>query len=676
MNENKFKLFLFLIVLILFFTAGISIYNKAQTAGQPNILLITLDTTRADHLPCYGYSFPTMPFLCNLATTKGTIYDRAFTTAPLTFPAHTSLFTGMEPQRHLMLDNGLFRFGKDKETLATILKKNGYSTYAYISAAILDRSYGLNSGFDLYDDNVRMGKREYFNFKERAASQVLDSILNSVDSWKKPYFAWIHFYDPHDPYLPPSPYDQQFKNPYDGELAFVDAQMKRLFDALKNKNKWQSKTDWACILGDHGEDLGDFNELRHGILITPSTIKIPFIILSPDASGKHINNIVSISDVAPTILNLLNLWNEQYKNKMDGKPVSSSPEKHAPITIATMMPFFSFRWSPLIAELDYPYMLIKGSRNELFNIDKDPMMKSNLNDKEKQIFISLNRSLEKIKRKLTEKMNPDQKNIENREALYSLGYAGTMSSNMPKEPFILPDARDRVYVYKETLESKHLIIEQKWNEALEKYSSLIKADPSNTMVLGNLATIYENLGDTKKTENILLHVKELLPDMDFPYQHLGEFYMRQNRLEEAEKYLKIGLQKNKRDADMYNDLFQIAFNQKNVNAAFDILKQAETNGVKDIELAVFLSILSRNKGLWQEALNALKTAEELDPNDERIFIEKANILCKPASPLNDKCPSLLQNMTPDAKQRAEVWADAAEWYASKRTAPAKPLLLD
>ena len=656
-------------VAFLLIIACVSIQKEASTASQPNILIITLDTTRADHLPCYKYPHPTMPFLCSIAQAQGTLYEKAFTTAPITFPAHVSLFTGLEPQKHLMLDNGLFKMGTEQETLAKILKKTGYSTYAYISAAILDRIYGLDAGFDLYDDNIRMGKREFFNYKERAASQVVDTVLRNLDSWKKPYFAWIHFYDPHDPYLPPPPYDKQFKNPYDGEIAFVDAQIKRLFEVLKSKNKWQQTSDWAFILGDHGEDLGDFNEIRHGILITPATIEIPLIVLSPGASGKRISNVVSITDVAPTILNLLNLWDEKAKSKMNGTPLTSAPLKRSPIMITTMMPFFSFRWSPLIGELDYPRLFIKGSKNELFNIETDPKMKTKLNDKDKQVFTSLNNSLEKIKKQLITKMNPSVQNNERREQMIALGYTGTVSKNMPKDPFIMPDARDKVYIYKQFLESKHFVTEGKWNEALDKFSSLAKADPSNTLLLNNLATIYENMGDIKKSEDILLKVKDLIPDMDYPYLDLGEFYVRQNKLDEAEKYFKIGLQKNKRYVDIFNALFQMAINQQNMDKAYEILKQAQNNGVKDIEMSIFYAILSRNKGMWQDAFNALKDAELLDPTDERIAIEKVNVTCKPATTIKDKCIPTLQSLNSEIKKAAEIWAAAAEWYSAKKQYP-------
>src|SRR4030042_1150832 len=277
-NYNLYVLLFSVSSFLFFIVPGDTRANPAQKSQRPNILLITLDTTRADRLECYGYKLKTLPYLCELAEKKALLYQHAFSNVPLTLPAPASLLTGLDVHNHLVLDNGLFRLDKKTTTLPSLLKKNGYSTYAYISAAVLDRVYGLDNGFDKYDDNVRMGKREFFDYKERAASQVMSVVEKDIPSWKQPWFVWIHFYDPHDPYVPPRPFDSAYSDPYDGELAFVDSQIKKLFDQLTSTKKWQFSSDWAFVIGDHGEDIGDFNEVRHGILITLPTIHVPFIV--------------------------------------------------------------------------------------------------------------------------------------------------------------------------------------------------------------------------------------------------------------------------------------------------------------------------------------------------------------------------------------------------------------
>lgn len=662
--KERIRLWLIIIlVCIKFFCVSKCISGELKNRKLPNILLITLDTTRADHLPCYGYKINTMPFLCKLATEQGIIYERTYTTSPLTLPAHTSILTGLMPDEHKVLNNGVYKLSKDKISIASLLKKAGYSTYAYISSAVLDRIYGLDKGFDLYEDSVRVGKREFFDFRERAASQVMDSVEKSLPNWKQPWFVWIHFYDPHDPYVPPDIYRNKFSNPYDGELAFVDDQIKRLFEELQKNGKWNSQLDYAFIIGDHGEDLGDFNEMRHGILITTSTIKVPFIILSPENKNKRISEPAYIIDVAPTILKILNLWSD--KIPMAGHPLIPFRNIDRSIFIATYMPLFSFRWSPQIALLRYPYLLIKGSRDELFDIRKDEKMQKKLDIKKEKIYTQLNRELNKLKDKINTFLEPTAKDLEKLEKLRSLGYVAGISSNMPKNPFSLPDARDRVYIYKGLLEGEELIKNHKWQIAFEKLSEYIKTDPNNTLILKNLANFYESFGDLNKAEANLIKIKELLPDMDYPYFNLGEFYIRHGRIQEGEQLLKMALEKNPRYADAYLVLFQLAIHQKDLKKAAELLNKAKVNNVEDGDLLIYSSIINRDKGNWQEAYNAISRAEELIVMNQRLLIEKANVLCKNNSPYLNKCEAFLRSLEPKDKEYAEIWVLAAEWFALK-----------
>lgn len=654
-----------ILFLILFSVIGDKFIEASSGKNRklPNILLITLDTTRADHLPCYGYSVNTTPYLCQLATEKGIIYKKAYSSSPLTLPAHASILTGLMSNEHKILNNGLYKLSKDKITIAKRLKSAGYFTYAYISSAVLDRIYGLDAGFDLYEDSVRVGKREFFDFRERAASQVMDSVEKGVRQWKKPWFVWIHFYDPHDPYVPPDKYLYKFKNPYDGELAFVDDQIKRLFTELENNHQWDFNSDYAFIVGDHGEDLGDFNEMRHGILITTSTIRVPFIILLPDKQKITISEPVSIIDVAPTILKILNLWSD--KLHMQGKPLLPSRISLDELFISTFMPYYSFRWSPQIAILYYPYLLIRGSKDELFDIQKDERMQEKLDVKKESIFPKLSKELNKFKGVIMSIPKPTVQDLEKLEKLRSLGYADSVSSDMPKDAFSLPDARDRVYIYKALLDGEELIKNHKWQIAYERLSELILVDPYNTLLLKNLANFYESFGEYQKAEANLIKIKELLPDMDYPYFNLGEFYIRRGRIQEGEQLLRIALQQNPRYADAYLDLFQLAIHQKDLKKAEQLLKEARENNVEDGDLLVYTSIISRDKGNWQEAYNAINSAEELIVMNQRLLIEKANVLCKIDSPYINKCEAFLKNLKTEEKEYAEIWVLAAEWFAWK-----------
>jgi len=273
--------------------------------------------------------------------------------------------------------------------------------------------------------------------------------------------------------------------------------------------------------------------------------------------------------------------------------------------------------------------------------------------------------LNKIKGNLIKHMNPDINNLEGIENIRSLGYVGSISKNMPKDPFSLPDAREKSHIYKEYFHSAKLVTNQQWQEALKISLALEKEDPYNTLLLNRLASIYEHLGDLKKSEEILLKVKSLIPDMDYPYFHLGQFYMRHNNFEQAKKYYQIALQKNPRYADVYLDLFQIAMSQRNEAEAYSILKSAISNKVKDVDLCLYFAIFSRNNKKYNDALNSINDAILLNPIDERLQIEKINILCKPDSPFNDKCLSFFKSLPYQANQIAEPWAAVAEFLANQ-----------
>ena len=231
--------------------------EKPQTAPKPasdslSVLLITLDTTRADRLGCYGYEQAKTPALDALAS-SGVRFVQAFTSVPLTLPAHTTLLTGVQPRVHQVRVNGAVALGDEIPTLAEMFKQQGYRTGAFVSAFVLAQTFGLERGFDVYDDETTFGEDE--GHAERRADQVCDAALRWLESNpKQAFFAWVHFFDPHHPYEPPAPFDGELDDPYDGEIAFMDAQLARLFDWLRTKGL--TERTLVIAVGDHGESFG------------------------------------------------------------------------------------------------------------------------------------------------------------------------------------------------------------------------------------------------------------------------------------------------------------------------------------------------------------------------------------------------------------------------------------
>ncbi len=255
-------------------------------AARPNVVLVTLDTTRADHLGCYGYPQATTPNLDALAR-HGVVFAHASSVAPLTLPAHSSILTGMQPTFHGVRVNGSTALGQSQETLAEVLSAKGYQTGAFVGAFVLDGRWGLNQGFDHYDDRFDLKKYKHLDLAavQRPGNEVMDAALAWLESHKQgPFFAWIHLYDAHSPYEPPEPFLSRYQGRgpaglYDGEIAFADAQVGRLVGWLQAAAIDQKTV--LVIIGDHGEGLGSHGEGTHGYFVYDYATRVPFLVVTP-----------------------------------------------------------------------------------------------------------------------------------------------------------------------------------------------------------------------------------------------------------------------------------------------------------------------------------------------------------------------------------------------------------
>src|SRR5258705_3933397 len=266
--------------------------NAAQAAAQtpeksaPNVVLITIDTLRADHLGCYGYKQIKTPNIDAMAA-DGARFERAYTVVPVTLPSHTAMLTGTYPMLSGMHDFSANKLGPQQTTLASVLKQAGYVTGAVVASAVLDSRFGLNQGFDFYYDHFDFSRLEESNLDEmeRPGNVVADQALDwlAKNSQKK-FFLWMHLYDPHYPYHPPEPYGREYADrPYAGEIAFADEQVGRLLRFLKDKGVYQNTV--IVLSGDHGESLGEHGEKTHGFFIYNATMHVPLIIHLPGKSA-------------------------------------------------------------------------------------------------------------------------------------------------------------------------------------------------------------------------------------------------------------------------------------------------------------------------------------------------------------------------------------------------------
>tara|TARA_Y100000294_G_C8536189_1_gene329171 strand:+ start:413 stop:1477 length:1065 start_codon:yes stop_codon:yes gene_type:complete len=327
----KTKISRWLSLLLLLLPAGCTTILDTSDA---DVIIISVDTLRADHLGIYGYKQIRTPNIDRLGK-NGVVFEHARVSTPLTLPSHTSILTGLYPPSHGVRDNGKYKASENLTTLAEIFKNKGYNTGAVVGSFVLDRRFGLDQGFDHYDDsgfNKKAGGEEIFFIAERTAKEVTDRALEWVQSLygvdsktvavkglsgneNKNFFLLVHYFDPHGLYSPPQPYASIYKGkPYDGEIAYTDEQIGLLLDGIAEIRG--NKQRVVVLTSDHGESLGEHGEMTHGTYIYDSTVHVPLIISAPDKiKARRIEWRVRSIDIAPTLLELVGT---KYDGKMDG----------------------------------------------------------------------------------------------------------------------------------------------------------------------------------------------------------------------------------------------------------------------------------------------------------------------------------------------------------------------
>ena len=339
---------------------------------KPNVLLITLDTLRPDHLGAYGYNKIQTPVLDRLAK-NGVLFQQAVCQTPLTLVSHSSIFTGLNPNVHGVRDNGYFTLSSNHKTLAEYLKDEGYSSAAFIGSAVLDRKHGLAQGFDWYSryqPTIIVGM-ESQRRAEEVVSETLDWLQKSND--KNPLFLWIHLYDPHTPYDPPEPFRSQYpSSPYDGEIAYTDHVLGALFTQLEQLGFL--KNTIVVAMGDHGESLGEHREMDHGYYVYDATIKIPMIISWPGhVKPRVVTEQVQEIDLLPTIADLIGFQTDGSVQGKSLKRVIEGTKINLPPAYAeSLTPKLFYGWSELTSIRSDDWKYIEAPQPELYNLKEDP----------------------------------------------------------------------------------------------------------------------------------------------------------------------------------------------------------------------------------------------------------------------------------------------------------------
>jgi len=493
----------------------------ASGVEKPNVILITLDTTRADHLACYGYAGVSTPNLDAIAG-RGVLFEQAATATPLTLPAHSTIMTGMYPTYHGVRVNGNTALGDDQTTLAEVLAAQGYETGAFIGAFVLDGRWGLKQGFTHYDDQFDLKKYKHLDLGEvqRPGNEIVDAALAWLDTAKdKPFFAWVHLYDPHVPYAPPEPYASEYarRGPsglYDGEIAFMDEQVGRLTGWLAANGL--DKSTVVIFIGDHGEALGSHGEGTHGYYIYDYAMHVPFVVSAPFDSlrGRRVSAQVSTADVFPTLLDLVGAAPpaKVQGRSLVGLMFDSSRRDDIPAYGEAMASNIQFGWSALHTLRTPQYKYIDAPRAELYDLAADPGELSNIMGLVPGVATRMKDELDRLMTETGRNAPAPQAadlDKETMERLTALGYVGAPVSARKASGASGPlaDPKDKIGVFIAVTRAGELVLEEKYAEAVAALESALREEPTIPQALSLISTCYVELGrpeEAKAKLDILL----------------------------------------------------------------------------------------------------------------------------------------------------------------------------
>jgi arylsulfatase A-like enzyme/Tfp pilus assembly protein PilF len=624
--------------------------RPASAAGSPspNVVVITIDTLRADHLGCYGDQQIRTPHIDSLAA-DGVRFERAYTPVPVTLPAHTVLFTGTYPLLSGIHDFSANKLSPTQPTLASVLKEQGYTTGAVIGSAVLDSRFGLNRGFDFYYDHFDFNRLQESNLDEmeRPGNVVADTALDWLAKHdKNKFFLWMHLYDPHFPYRPPEPYSEQYKDrPYDGEIAFADAQVGRLIRFLKDKGLYQNTI--IVLTGDHGESLGEHGEKTHGFFIYNATLHIPVIFHLPGQKlGNRMPELVSLADLMPTVLQVLKV---DVPSQVQGRNLlplmtTKKEDQSQGLYAETFLPRLHFNWSELRGIETKNYHFIDAPKPELYDLAKDPGETQNLYQTKKAVADEMRARLATLIRQysggqeLAEKTGLDPALM---ERLQSLGYAGFSGGGSPTvSNRSLPDPKDRIQAYELFSDAMADSQHARYRESVDKLNLVLQADQDSIPAHYLLGLNYYRMREFPMAVAQLQRVVQLSPDYALAVFQLGLAYGQMGDWDRAIETLKRALQLDATNFSASYNLGAAYLQKKMVPEAVSAFRQCITTAPDYAQGHRALGEVLLYQGQINEALAELHRAIELDPNDPGSHIALAKALA--ATGKNDEAEDELR----------------------------------
>lgn len=641
-------------------------FNRLTGNKDFNYIIVTVDTLRVDRIGCYGYKDVDTPTM-DLFAKRGIKFENCISPTPLTLPSHSSIMTGTFPAFHGVRDNGGFLVPPELKTLAELFKENEYDTAAFVASYVLDSKWGLNQGFDFYYDRFDLSQYKSISLGnvQRRGDEVIDQALPWLEDHKaKPFFAWIHLYDPHTPYDPPSPFKEQYPNrPYVGEIAYTDSQLARLWQYLEEENLIENTI--LIFASDHGESLGAHKENAHGFFIYQEAVHVPLIIVTPFESlfGQSRSTVVSLVDILPTMLEMASI---PVPSTAQGKSLQPLlfQDREDPEAFAyseTYYPRLHYGWSELTSVQTGRYKLIVAPRLELYDLEIDPQESTNLLDTESHEARRL-KDLIDVFTEETEKnalkLDYNQMDEDSRQKLAALGYLGTITETS-LEGKKLGDPKDKITIFNQLSEARELGLGRKFEAAVRMIEKIIQEDPDVIDAYFTMGNLYFKEKDFEKALEYFFQVLSRQPNDTFTVSNIANSYIMMSELDEAEKFLsstidslppdsqinlimgninnaqreydtalayyKKCLEINPASASAYNAIGGIYVVQKNLDKAEEFLREAEKRNTKLMNIHYNLAQLFEERKDFTQAESEYKKELENIPHNFRASFNLSRI---------------------------------------------------
>jgi arylsulfatase A-like enzyme/cytochrome c-type biogenesis protein CcmH/NrfG len=589
------------------------------TGTRPNVLLVTIDTLRADRVGCYGHAAASTRTLDGLAA-RGARFTTAVAHVPLTGPSHASILTGLSPLGHGFRENAGFALPAQARSGAEDFGQAGYRTAAFVSAFPLDRRFGFDHGFDTYDDHLPKGNDPRRTpYVERTADATTDAALHWLETTgeapTRPFFLWVHYYDPHAPYEPPPAFAARFRAaPYDGEVAFADEQLGRLLRALEQRRALASTV--VLAMSDHGEGLGEHGEGTHGLFLYDSTLRIPLIVAGPGVGqGRVVPTVARVIDVLPTLLDLAGIQSRpeiegrSLRPALDGREMSD-----APAYAETIYPQREFGWAPLFAWRTARYKMIEAPKPELYDLEADPGETRNRAAHEGARFAELQQKLQAALARpavaAASSVDPEAA-----ERLRALGYVAGSGGAVPlPSGGSLRDPKDGLRLVP-ALNRGMSAARADPPAAIRDLQSVLAEDPGLLMARRSLAVAYTAAG---QHERAIAELRRLEKQASLSAEDaivLGDNLRFAGRLDEATAVLERAARDNPRFAQPWISLAEVHIKRRQLaeaTAAYERVLQIAPDQVEALRGLGDVALLQENAALAERRYARLL---EVSPQD-------------------------------------------------------------